>query len=487
MLKSLNKTQESLIFGAIALITRLSFSSRILHEWDSVQFALALDKFDLTLHQPHPPGLFVFYLFFGRILYFFGQDANTSLVLVSVIASGLAVALIFNLTTLWFNRSVGRVVALLMLTSPLVWFQGGVALSYMLEFFWTLLIVWGCVNLRLSGEKRAFYLTPLLLGLAGGIRPNTLFFLFPLWVYTMLVRYQIQKLKLGELLLTLGIMLVGILAWLIPLFYLSGGIRGYWEALQPWLEHHPKDGVGRSFHGVYLNLKMLVESLLYGVGFAVFPGVWYMWKSRKNLNVKLKRYNWQVQTLVVWLIPGLSYLTLVHIQRLGHTFTIMPAFIVIGGVLLYYASLEVRKPKLLLLSVFVGNILFFIFGPVSLDSVPTWSTINQYDRYVQERIAVIEKNFAPKETMVLTNGRNARIREFYLPEYSGSTRQFNLTDEEIVLPENIRNLVIFDPEVLAESTELREQKLPSTGKIRFLQWGDNQQLTLTRDSVTLTQ
>ena len=41
---------------ALALITRLPCRSIILHHWDSVNFALALEHYDVRLHQPHPPG-----------------------------------------------------------------------------------------------------------------------------------------------------------------------------------------------------------------------------------------------------------------------------------------------------------------------------------------------------------------------------------------------------------------------------------------------
>ena len=115
---------EAAFFCLLGVLLRLPCQSHILHEWDSVQFALALDNFDIRLHQPHPPGMFVFYILLGRLCHLFIPDANASLVCLSTIATGLATATIFILTSNWLGRATGRIIALVLLTSPLVWFQG---------------------------------------------------------------------------------------------------------------------------------------------------------------------------------------------------------------------------------------------------------------------------------------------------------------------------------------------------------------------------
>ncbi|NIN97648.1 MAG: hypothetical protein GTO49_22235, partial [Anaerolineae bacterium] len=39
----------------IGVLTRIPFRSHFLFNVDSVNYALALDSFDLAAHQPHPP------------------------------------------------------------------------------------------------------------------------------------------------------------------------------------------------------------------------------------------------------------------------------------------------------------------------------------------------------------------------------------------------------------------------------------------------
>ena len=162
---------------AFTLVLRIPFRSQVLHHWDSVNFALALDHFDLRLHQPHPPGTFVIYIMMGRLLNAFLHDSNASLVWLSVVLSGLGTAALFLLSEEWFGRKVGLTTALLTIVSPLVWFHGEVALSYMLEFFWVPLIVYFCYKMQ-TKSWWALLASALLIGMAGAFAPTRQCFCF---------------------------------------------------------------------------------------------------------------------------------------------------------------------------------------------------------------------------------------------------------------------------------------------------------------------
>src|SRR4030042_6644172 len=90
----------------ITVFTRVPFGSRLLYHWDSIQFALALKKYDITLHQPHPPGYFL-YVMLGRLLNLLINDANTVFVSISLIFSGLAVAPLYTLWKRIFAKKKG--------------------------------------------------------------------------------------------------------------------------------------------------------------------------------------------------------------------------------------------------------------------------------------------------------------------------------------------------------------------------------------------
>src|SRR5216684_2738586 len=100
------KTRRSLecaLLVAAVVLTRILFRSHYLYDIDSVNFALALDHFDPTVYQPHPPGYFL-YVMLGRLVNGIFNDANAALVAVSIAASAAAVILIYGLTESWFGR-----------------------------------------------------------------------------------------------------------------------------------------------------------------------------------------------------------------------------------------------------------------------------------------------------------------------------------------------------------------------------------------------
>jgi hypothetical protein len=74
----------------VTLLSLIPFRSKVLYHWDSVQFALATEHYDITVHQPHPPGYFL-YVMLGRLLNIFTHDANTSFVALSVVVSAATV------------------------------------------------------------------------------------------------------------------------------------------------------------------------------------------------------------------------------------------------------------------------------------------------------------------------------------------------------------------------------------------------------------
>jgi len=488
-----------ILLVAIAVLTRLPFRAQILHQWDSVNFALALERYDLTLHQPHPPGMFVLYVFAGRMLDKVVGDPNAALVTLSLLASAASAVLLFWLGRAWFDREIGAIAAFLFLSSPLMWFQSEVALSYMPECFWVLAIAIACgaAGGFVEAPPAVFYLSALLVGASSGIRPNTLFFLFPLWVFVALLGVTQGQYRRRELAIAIVCGLAGIACWLVPMVVLSGGPEGLYRAMQPWLADHPKDGVGRSLldddvsslHGIYLNFKLLVEAILYAVGFGIFPILWLGFRRWRQLLLALQT-NRIAQFLLVWIVPGVAYLIFVHIKRLGHAMTILPVVLLMASLAIADLSrfLTPKQRALLPAVICLLNAAFFLFGPANWTAtVPTRATIAQYDAYIGDRVAAIRERFPPN-SLVLTSGRNGRIREFYLPEYFGTGLGADwqtFTGDRV--PPAARHLILFDDTVLAEAdaTPAFSTLALPTGTLRYLTWSDEETLVLAESSVAI--
>ena len=132
-----------LFFFTLTILTRIPFTSKYLYHWDSVQFALSLENYDITVHQPHPPGYFL-YVMLGRLINFFVKDANTTFIFISILFSSLAVVTIYFLGKEIFDKKTGILAALIALTSPNLWFHGEVALTYIVEAFFSSLAALLC-------------------------------------------------------------------------------------------------------------------------------------------------------------------------------------------------------------------------------------------------------------------------------------------------------------------------------------------------------
>ncbi len=106
-----------LLVAAVA-ISRWVFRSHYLYDLDSVNFALAMKRFDPRVHQPHPPGYFL-YIILGRLLNILFHDANLSLVILSILASCGLVAVLYLMTFEWYGLTAARFAGVLFLLSPL--------------------------------------------------------------------------------------------------------------------------------------------------------------------------------------------------------------------------------------------------------------------------------------------------------------------------------------------------------------------------------
>src|SRR5438552_16383912 len=90
-----------LLTGAVA-ITRFVFRSHYLYDLDSVNFALAMQRFDPRVHHPHPPGYFL-YICLGRLLNVLFHDANLALVVFRLLASCGVSIVIYKMTMYWIG------------------------------------------------------------------------------------------------------------------------------------------------------------------------------------------------------------------------------------------------------------------------------------------------------------------------------------------------------------------------------------------------
>jgi hypothetical protein len=219
---------SSLWIVIFTLLSRVPFMAQMPYGLDSVQYVLGTLKYDVRLHQPHPPGYFLFVMA-GRLGTLLFEDPNRCFVVLNVLFGAACVWIVFHLGRALFDRASGIAGACLLATSPTFWFHGEVALSNMLDC----LLVSGLALLcwrTLRGCRHSSYLAALVLGLAGGVRQNTLVFMLPLFLFS------IRKAGIRRIALSIAALITVIAAWYFPMVHLSGGLTAYQAALRDhWL------------------------------------------------------------------------------------------------------------------------------------------------------------------------------------------------------------------------------------------------------------
>ncbi len=309
---SRQKLDWSVLIGAVAL-TRFLFRSHYLYDLDSVNFALAIGRFDPAVHQPHPPGYFL-YVCLGRVVNALFHDPNAALVAISIAASCGAAAMIYLLADEWFGTQAARFAGALFLVSPLAWFHGIVALTYIVEAFFSALIGYICWRVYL-GSTRWILPGALVLGLAAGVRPSSLLFLSPLFLFS-LRREPIKK-----VLTAIGTLVAILLAWFVPMIYASGGPGAYFSALSFLWRTSPG---GQNTLSSMLLLSIARFGTIAGIFVLCFGSATVLFAralcTRGVSKPQQLAFTW------VWIAPALLFFTFVFLRFInsGYLLVVFP-------------------------------------------------------------------------------------------------------------------------------------------------------------------
>ena len=462
----------------VAFLIRLPFVSRYLYHWDSVNYALSLEHYDVRLHQPHPPGYFL-YSMLGKLVNLIFQDANTSLVVISLIFGSLGIGALYLLGRHLVNRQVGIVAALLGMFSPLLWYESEVALNYTADFFFVSVLGLLFVK-QWQGNRSLWFWSAVLLAVTGGIRVHDIVFLGPLWLLA-LVRLNWKKRILS--LVVFGIV---VLAWFIPMAALSGGLRGYIDAFLAGSGQIASEASFLVFDQLGLNLFRLGIYLVYGLLASLIPLAWGAWKFVSKLRDGIHQPLFL--PVLLWLLPSVLFFIFIHIRQAGHVILLLPVLFVLAGwaVVSWTKQFHARQPIFWLVGgLCLLNVVFFMAAPKALFGsnrlplqTPSRASLVQRDIFLKEHIQFITEHLDPGSTAVIAGGLNVRHPDYYLRNYQQTDLSYRLTGEWVSLVENVNALVLFDDQIFPEftSANLETQKLADGSTIRILRWNANQQL-----------
>ena len=397
-----------LLTGAVA-ITRFSFRSHYLYDLDSVNFALAMRRFDPRVHQPHPPGYFL-YICAGRLLNIAFHDANLALVVLSILASCALVVVIYKMTLDWFGPMAAQFAGIFLLLSPLTWFHGIVALTYIVEAFFSGLIGYLCWRID---RGRAGFILPaaVALGISAGVRPSSLVFLAPLFLFSL--RRATPKgrwLGLAALALTLT-------AWFVPMIVAAGGLTTYFDALLSlWrmvpskstiFNSSPANSIARAFTIIFIYFLTFGTASLAPLGAL---------SSAASADPKKRNFS------LVWIGPALCFFTFGYLKFInsGYFLLLCPPSCMWLGLWAsewYQTGTLRRSLKLTLLGAgAVVNVLIFLASPFYF----SYQQIRRFEAELESIKTALPEVASARDTLILSfdsHFNGFRHAGYYLPDY----------------------------------------------------------------------
>ncbi len=446
---NLRKAAPSAILIAATALTRFVFRSHYLYDIDSVNFALALKRFDPSVHQPHPPGYFL-YVYLGRLASFLFHDANAALVAISIVFSCGAVATIYVIAGDWFGRKAASFAGLIFVFSPLAWFHGTVALTYIVEAFFSALTGYLCWRIY-CGAARFILPGAIVVGVAAGFRPSSLLLLGPLLLFSFRGASRKQAAAgIGALTLTL-------LAWFIPMIRISGGTAYISSLAWLWLAVPSKGMVFNSSVATSLVRACTIAGiyiLCFGCA-AILP-----FRGRRKDSTADRRKT--IFTLV-WIAPGLLFFTFIYLKFVngGYLLALAPPVCTWMGLWASTWYADVRPGRALKILAIGGcaavNTMVFLCAPVYC----SYGEVRRFEMELENVAGVLPQIASPRETMIVgfdSHFLGYRHAGYYLPGYltvqfpevqlASGTRVFAMKDrstrlERALPPAGIQSFVIF--------------------------------------------
>ncbi len=397
-----------LLIVAVAL-SRWEFRSHDLYDLDSVNFALAMQRFDPRVHQPHPPGYFL-YIAAGRLLNGLFHDANLALVVLSILASCGVVIVIYSIASEWFGLMAARFAGILFLVSPLAWFHGIVALTYIVEAFFSALIGYLCWRI-LSGREGFVIPAAIALGLSAGIRPSSLLFLAPLFLFSL------RKSALAQIFLGLAALAATLAAWSVPMIVASGGLRAYFEALTFLWQSVPSKTTVFNSSPVTSIARALTIVLIFLLCFGAVSIVPLIPLFRA-VPVDRRKRNFTI----VWIFPALCFFTFGYLKFVnsGYLLLLIPPVSLWLGLWLSEWYEKNASPRPIKLAVLASSALLNTFIFLAAPFYCSYRQVRRFEANLDGIRTAIPRLTSPDDTLILSvdsHFNGFRHAGYYLPGY----------------------------------------------------------------------
>jgi hypothetical protein len=301
---------------------------RYLFIFDSVNFALALQNFNVGVHQPQPPGDPGFVLL-SRLLHRVIPDPVDVFFSLGVLASATAAWLIAKLGDVLSGAKSGIAAAVLLIFNTGM--TSSIVISPVRNFLAisSALVAWLAWLTWTRPQPRVFFiLTVASLGLCSSFRPELALTLMPVVLFAAIGK----KIQARYYALAAAIFAITILAWLYPTARPVGGLRPYFEVLRVYFVSQARATIiGNSHFAVPSWIYMIWRAIIWTFTGAL-TWMWllpFVWRSQSWLRDKML-----VAFLACWLLPSFLFYCFLHIEHAGHALVTIAGVCLVGGLVL---------------------------------------------------------------------------------------------------------------------------------------------------------
>lgn len=420
------------------ILSRMPFRSTLFYAWDSVLYTRALDDFDVTLHQPQPPG-HIFYVGLVKLVNALVGDPNAAMVWISILAAAASVVALYGLGRRMFGRPAGLAAALMLATSLSFWAYSEVAYPYTLLAFLSIAVA-SLIYRSWQGESRFMLPSALALGLASGFRQDLLIFMLPLFIA------GFYREPLGRRLVAVAVMAGGVAAWYVPSFIFSGGFGAYREASARQTDYvlNSSSVFGLGSEALVNNSFDFTRFLVYGLT-AATPLLLYFFLRLARPRAWPLLKDRRLQFLAIWILPSVFFYVFIHVGEFGYIFFLLPAALLLAAWgLLFFAGAVAPQRAVAVFGVLVAvaisvNSVYFLYlePPLSAKRLAAREAI------LADELRVIRENFDPASTLIVSV-HDYQHASWYLPEFQHLRFDAAAVEwAEYPVPDGIRNVVLF--------------------------------------------
>lgn len=452
----------------------LPFMSRLPYNWDAAQFVLALRHYDISMHQPHPPG-YPLFVVLGKLLALVFTD-NTALVLVAALLGFVSVLMLYLFCyRLWPNKLGSCLIAICYLLNPLFWLYRETALTYTADAAASIAmgyLVWQTMTNRL---RQYVFMGSAVLAVAGAIRPSLVLLLLPLFIFQLSFHRRNWKL----ILTSLGILAVGTLAWLIPVMWLTGGVGEYLT--------HSRNLYSTAAASINITeqTKLLFNTLFVSLNFTLIPIVAGMTLLVMRYRVYWRKFIHLYLYALVWLLPAVLVYSFGHFGQLGYALILIPPFYLLLVPVVQFSLDKWILRWLGVLGLALISLVFLVLTPGYAH--PNFFPHTRAELYLQHLARIAPNLFKLNWSAIKQNDTKLASIVVAMTAYPPEQTMI-VTGRDLLYPSPANGLLIRNDELLRElSAVLPDYTVieVAPGRDYFLQTYANQMTTIYQRTITL--